>query len=148
MLLTREMVEMSSLGLLGNILQNHWLEVGLVTCLEVFLLPVYDSLHCDVERVAALLHGLNIALCLLYLLLGIEQGFLLLPVHVLPVVAVGVDHVGERRRYLQVGNASVVDGECDMAVVVGVDDEVGCDLLQAASLGLSERGAGLGIEAW
>ena len=108
-------------------------------------MPVYYGLHRHEERVPALLHRLYVALRLVHLLLGVEQSLFLLAVHVLLVGAVGVYHVGERWRYLQVGYAPVVDGEGHVAVVVGVHDEVGRYLLQASAFRLAKGGARLGV---
>ena len=95
---------------------------------------------------AALPHGLDITLCLVHFLLGIEQGFLLFSVHVLLVRAVGVYHLRERGGDAQVRDASAVEGERHVAVIIGVHNEVGGYLLQAASFCLAKGCPRLGIE--
>ena len=48
---------------------------------------------------------------------------------------------------MQFGHIATVQAERDGTVFVSVYDEVGRDLLQVASYGLSERGAGFRVEA-
>ena len=96
---------------------------------------------------SSLLDGIDISLCLVKFLLGIEQCLLVLAIHLRLVLFIGVDEVGEGLGHFQVGNTAIVECERHVAFVVCVHDKVGCDLLQVASHRLTERGTGLRVEA-
>lgn len=44
---------------------------------------------------SSLLDGFDESLCLVHLFLGVEQGFLVAPAHLVFMLPVGVNHVGE-----------------------------------------------------
>ena len=104
------------------------------------MLQLDDGPHGDGERVTAHLHGLDEALGGIDLLLDIEQCLLRLAAHVLLVLLILLHRVGKRLRHLQLGYLTIVEGEGDGAVVLGVDDEVGRDLLQTPAHRLTHGG--------
>ena len=131
----------------GNILQYHWPELAFVASGEEVLLPVDYCLHGCAQRSASLPHRFDVALSLVYLLFKVEQSLLVLPGHALLVVAIGFHHGRERRRHIEFGHTRLVQREADVAVVVGVDDEVGRYLLNVSPFGFAHRCSGLGVEA-
>ena len=66
--------------------------------------------------------------------------------HALLVVLIGCQHVVETLRNVQFGQISVVQGKADVAVVVGIDDEVGRYLLHIPAHCLSHRGSGFRVQ--
>ena len=126
---TRHGAEIES-GLLGDVLEYHGAQQCLVALFEVTVLPLDDGLHGDDEGVIAYLDSLDELLGSVDFLLGIKEGFLHLPAHVFAIVLVFAQGIGERLRDVQFGHVGIVELEGDGAVVVGIDDEVGGDLLQ------------------
>ena len=95
---------------------------------------------------SALLDGFDKALGLIYFLLGIEQGFLVFPAHLILVLFVGFYHVGEGRRYGQLWHIASVECECNGSVIGCIYDEVGVDLLHVSSVSLAKRCARFRIQ--
>ena len=127
-------------------MQNHGLEVALVAVLKEFALYVDDGLHGYAQRVLPLLHRVYESLRLVYLFLGIEQRLLGLPRHAFLVVLIGIEHLGKRRRDVQLRYMPSVERKGHAAVFARVYDEVGRYLVDVAPLRLAERRTGLGIE--
>ena len=82
---------------------------------------------------------LDESLCLIHLFLGVEQGLLVGSAHLVLVIAVLLYHIGEGWRYGELRNVTAVQTEGDGAVIVGIYDEVGGDLLNVSTLGFSHR---------
>ena len=93
-----------------------------------------------------LFDGIDESLCAIYFLLGIYQSLFLAAAHTRLVVFIGGEHIRKRRRHIQLWYLSVVETERDAAVIVGIDDEIGRNLLDVAPLRLTHRGTWFRIE--
>ncbi len=62
------------------------------------------------------------------------------------VVLIFLHGIGKRLGDVQFGNVAIVECERNRAIIVGVDNEVGCNLLQGAPYGLADSGTGLGVQ--
>lgn len=102
--------------------------------------------HGYAQRVLPLLHRVYESLRLVYLFLGIEQRLLGTPRHAFLVVLIGIEHLGKRRRDVQLRYMPSVERKGHAAVFARVYDEVGRYLVDVAPLRLAERRTGLGIE--
>ena len=110
------------------------------------MLPLDDSAHGGGQRLATHTDGLDEALGGIHLFLGIEQRLLHLATHVLLVGLIFVEGIGERLRHMQLRDVAHVQRERHRAVVLCVDDEVGRNLLDAASYHLAHRRSWFGIQ--
>ena len=104
------------------------------------MLQLYDGPHSDGQRVAPHLQRLDESLGGIHFLLNIEQRLLRLTAHMVTVLLELRHRIDKRLRHLQLRQFTIVECERHRAVVVGIDDEVWRDLLQAPADGLSQRG--------
>ena len=84
--------------------------------------------------------GLDEILGSVHFLLDIEQRLLGLTAQVLLVLLILVHGVDKRLREGKFRHLAIIKREGDGAVVLRVHNEIGCDLLQASSDGLTHRG--------
>ena len=69
LLATRDTVEISKPGDLGDIPQDHWLQLGGISCEEKFFLKLHDRIHRLLECILSLLDGINKPFGRIYFLL-------------------------------------------------------------------------------
>ena len=81
-----------------------------------------------------------------YLLFGKENGLFGVAVKSVLVALVGVDHVEKLSAHAELRDVAVVEGEADVSVVRGFDDDVGGYLLPLAVGSAVVGHAGLGVE--
>ncbi len=127
LLATRDTVEISMLIIVGDVFQDHGLQLCLVAFQEKVVLKVDNGTHSAQQRLLALLDSVDEPFGGVQLLLYERYGLLQLLILLIALV-VSLEHLGIRPADAKLGRVAAVQRQLQLAVVVG-QDKVGDDIL-------------------